>query len=109
LESRIHDEPREPEGDRRATQVLLHQRHRLRWLEIEPAGIEADAFADQRHAQGILRAPAQIDQPWRFAARAPHGMDRRETALDQLRANRSAAAMRPCPSGTTRSCSRSPR
>ena len=39
-------------------------------LEIEPAGVEADALADQRHLGMRRVAPAQVDQPRRARAAA---------------------------------------
>ena len=46
-------------------QGLFHDQHAGGRLQVEPAGIEADALADQGHL-GVSRiAPAQIDQPRR--------------------------------------------
>ena len=41
----------------RAAHVLLHQPHRGRRLDVEPAGVEADALADQRHLRRVRAGP----------------------------------------------------
>ena len=73
-----HDEEREGKRRGGAAHVLLHQRHGARRLDVEPAGIEADALADDGHLGRVLRAPAEIDQAWRPVAGAAHGVDHRE-------------------------------
>ena len=47
----------------RAAHVLLHQPHARRGLDVEPAAIEADPLADDRHARVALVAPVELDQP----------------------------------------------
>ena len=47
----------------RAAHVLLHEQHAARRLDVEAAGVEADALADQRDAAARRRAaPGQVDQ-----------------------------------------------
>ena len=48
------------ERHRRAVHVLVHAVHVARGLEVVPAGVEADALADQRH--GLLRLGMAIAQ-----------------------------------------------
>ena len=80
---RAHDEEREGKRRGRAAHVLLHQRHGARRLDVEAAGIEADALADDRHLGRVLGAPAEIDQAGRAVARASHGVDHREIVGEQ--------------------------
>ena len=60
-----HQQVREPERNGRPTHVLLHERHAGARLDIEAAGIEAHALADQRRgaapARGARRGGAQRD------------------------------------------------
>ena len=61
-------------------------------LDVEPAGIEADALADERDARMIRLAPGQIDQ-----ARLPRGgpadrMNEREILPQQIVADRGSDA-----------------
>ena len=53
----------------RAAHVLLHIEHGGIGLDVEPAGIEANALADQRDARMIRFAPVRVDQPRRAARR----------------------------------------
>ena len=47
-------------------------------LDVEAAGIEADAFANERNARITGIAPFQLDQPWRPLGGAPDGMNKRK-------------------------------
>ncbi len=49
-----------------------------------PAGIEGDAFADQRDLGILGLAPGELDQAGRFGGGAADGMDHREVLLQQL-------------------------
>ena len=51
---RVHDHVRQRQRGRGAAHVLLHLEHARSRLDVEAAGVEADALADQRH----LRMPA---------------------------------------------------
>ena len=71
---------------RRAAHVLLHQQHAADGLEVEPAGVEAHALADQRHLGCAGLAPVQIDQPRRARSRgAADRVDQREVLLAAAR------------------------
>src|SRR5208282_298871 len=48
IEPRLHDEPRQRQRRRRAAHVLFHQFHSGRRLDVEAAGVERDALADER-------------------------------------------------------------
>ncbi len=71
---------------RGAAHVLLHDQHGAFGLEIEPAGVEAHALADQRHLGIAGLAPAQFDQPRRAACLggAADGVDQRKILLQQI-------------------------
>src|SRR5215475_672675 len=62
--------------------VGLHQAHRLRRLDAQPAGVEGDALADHHHpgAGGAARRPARLDQPWPAGGAAAD----REDAVEAL-------------------------
>jgi hypothetical protein len=60
-QSRRHDQVGQRKHMRRAAHVLLHQAHAGRRLDVEPAGIEAHALADQRDAGMGGVAPFQLD------------------------------------------------
>ena len=53
-------------------------------LDVETAGIEADAFADQRHARMTWLAPFQIDQPRRPLGSAADGMNQRKVLGQEI-------------------------
>ncbi len=80
----LHDHPRQAEHRRGAAHVLLHQGHGAARLEVQPAGVETDPLADQRHPGMGGIAPAQIDQSWRLGGGTPDGVDRREILVDQF-------------------------
>jgi hypothetical protein len=54
---RRHDHGPERHGGGGAGHVLLHQRHVLRRLDVEPAGIEANALSDKGHLGAPFIAP----------------------------------------------------
>ena len=78
-----HDQPGERQRVRRAAHVLLHQPHAGRRLDVEPAGIEADALADDGEPRMALVAPFELDQPRLAARRRRRGRPRRSS--DSLR------------------------
>ena len=47
----------------RAAHVLLHDQHAAGRLDVEPAGVEADALADQRDPPRIRAPPASLPGP----------------------------------------------
>ena len=61
-----------------AAHVLLHEQHAARRLDIETAGVEADALADERHQRRALAPPRQVDEARRARAGAADRMDHRE-------------------------------
>jgi hypothetical protein len=66
----VHDHVRGGKHVRGAAHVLLHDQHRAIGLDVEPAGIEAHALADQRDLRMYSRiAPGEIDQARARAAR----------------------------------------
>jgi hypothetical protein len=67
-----------------AAHVLFHDQHAAGRLQIEPAGVETDPLADQRHPGMGGVAPAKIDQA-RCAGRGhPDGVDQREVLPQQI-------------------------
>ena len=78
-----HDRLRQPQDDRGAAHVLLHHLHAGGGLQVEAAGIEAHALADQRHLRRVGIAPADVDQPRRPRAGPADGMDRRVVLGEQ--------------------------
>ena len=64
--------------------VLLHVEHAGRRLEVEAAGVEAHALADQRDLGIALLAPHEIDQPRRAAAGAADGMHHGIVLLQEI-------------------------
>ena len=67
----------------RPAHVLLHQPHGRAGLQVQPAGVEANALADQRHFRCVRLAPGQVDQPGRVVAGPADGVDGREILLQQ--------------------------
>ena len=70
LQAGVHDHRGKAEHVRRAAHVLLHQRHAGRRLDVEPAGVEDDALADQRHLRIALAIPSAC-RSGRAAGRCP--------------------------------------
>jgi hypothetical protein len=58
-----HDHMRERERGGRSPHVLLHVEHGGVGLDVEAAGVETDAFADQRDMRMLGVAPQHVDQP----------------------------------------------
>ena len=79
-----HDHVRERQRGRRAAHVLLHVEHAGVGLDVEAAGVEADALADQRHARMLGVAPRHVDQPRRAGGGAADGVDERKILRQQL-------------------------
>ena len=77
---------RQRQHRRGSAHVLLHDQHGALGLEIEPAGVEANALADERNLGIAGFAPAQFDQP-RGARRVRRAADRvneRKVLLQQI-------------------------
>ena len=55
-----------------------------RRLDVEAAGIEGDALADEGHLRSALLAPGEVDEPRRRRGGAADGVDHREILLQQL-------------------------
>ena len=78
-----HDHPRKAQHGGRAAHVLFHQPHRGAGLEVQPAGVETHALADQRQRRAGL-APAHVDQARRAGRGAADRVDHREVLLQQV-------------------------
>ncbi len=83
---------------RRAAHVLLHEQHAAVGLDVEPAGVEAHALADQRHLRIARPCPSAARSG---AARARIGgaadrVDQREVLLRAGRRRRSSGTSAPC-------------
>ena len=75
---------RERQRGCRAAHVLLHVEHAGVGLDVEPAGVEADALADQRYPRMCRIAPRQIDQPRRAGGGAADRVNERKILRQQL-------------------------
>ena len=53
-------------------------------LDVEAAGVETDAFADQRHMRMLDVAPRHVDQPRLAGGGAADGVDERKILVQQL-------------------------
>ena len=98
LQARVHDHVRERQHGRRPAHVLLHQQHGAVGLEIEPAGVEAHALADQRHL-GIARpCPSAARSAAARAARRRRGRRRGSagSSASAGRRRRSQRTFAPC-------------
>ncbi len=84
LEPILHDQPRERQRRRRAAHVFLHQFHAVGGFDVEAAGVEHHAFADQRHLRGVRPSPDEVDQPRRLGRRRPDRRDERKAFLERL-------------------------
>ena len=103
----VHDHVRERERRRGAAHVLLHDQHRGRRLEVEAAGVEADALADQRDLRRRRIAPVQIDQARRAVGGAADRVDEREILLQQIVADRWTRTLAPWRSASARAAASS--
>ena len=85
VEPRRHDHVTERQRGGGAAHVLLHQQHAAGRLDVEAAGIEADALADQRDPPAPRRRPQrEVDQPRRPRAGAADGVDHGKIARQQV-------------------------
>ena len=84
LEFARHDHVRQRQRRRRPAHVFLHIQHGRVRLDVETAGIEAHALADQRHTRMMRFAPGQIDQPRRPRGGTAHGVDQRKILFQQI-------------------------
>ncbi len=78
LDAARHQHVGERQHRRRAAHVLLHVQHAGVGLDVEPAGVEADALADQRHLRMRGVAPGEVDQAGRAVRGAADRVDQRE-------------------------------
>ena len=80
---RVHDHGGEAQHIGGSAHVLLHQQHAACRFDVEAAGIEADALANQRDFRVACLAPAKIDQAWRNSASTTDRMDHRKILLQK--------------------------
>ena len=84
-----HHQAGERQGVGRAAHVLLHVAHARRGLDVQPAGVEHHALADQRQVGRVLAsraaAPGDLDHAGRASGSggAPDGVDGGVVALQQ--------------------------
>ncbi len=69
---------------RGAAHVLLHVQHAAFGLDIEPAGVEANALADQRDLGMGRIAPAHVDEARRLVGGAADRMDERKILGEEI-------------------------
>ena len=81
---RVHDHVREREHARRAAHVLLHDEHAAVGLDVEPAGVEAHALADQRDLGVAGSAPGRSIRRGARRRRAADRVDQRKVLREQL-------------------------
>jgi hypothetical protein len=67
---RPHHQPRDRQGVGRPAHVLFHQLHAGAGLQVQPAGVEGHALADDRHHGRGGVAPGHLDQPRRAVGAA---------------------------------------
>jgi hypothetical protein len=79
----IHDHHRQRQHVGGAAHVLLHQQHRGGRLDVEAAGVEADALAHQGELGAPFLAPTHFEKPRRLMSRPAHRMDHRESLGQQ--------------------------
>ena len=103
----VHDHVRERQHGGGAAHVLLHDEHAGVGLDVEPAGIEADALADQRDFRMLGIAPAQIDQPRCARRGAADRMDQREILFQRDRRRSRSSTLAPCRFASARAASSS--
>src|SRR3546814_11530867 len=58
--------------------------HAVGALDVQAAGVEAHALADEHDVLVRVIAPVQADQPWRTVRGATDGVDRGEVLFQQL-------------------------
>ncbi len=86
-QSRLHDQPAERQGVGRTAHVLLHIAHAGGGLDVQSAGIEHHALADQGDQRqiGAVQIPADLDDPGRAmrCGGAADGVHRRIVFIQQ--------------------------
>ena len=88
----VHDHVGEREHGRGAAHVLLHQQHRAFGLDVEAAGVEAHALADQRHLRCRRIAPSEVDQAGLPGGGAADRMNERKIVGEEIVADDHARA-----------------
>ena len=78
-----HDHLRQTQDRGRAAHILLHQVHAGRGFKVQPPGVKADPFADQRQRRSI-GAPAQVKKARRARAGATDRVDHREVLRHKI-------------------------
>ena len=83
---RAHDQVGQRQRMRRTAHILLHQTHARSALDVEPAGIEGDALADNGDLRVLLVAPLDPHDARRMAARGgtANGVDHRIFLLQRV-------------------------
>ena len=82
-----HHEFGECDSVRGAAHVLLHNTHAIAALDVQAAGIERDALADERDFRVPGLTPFQFEEARRFGGGAAHGVDHRIVRCEQRVAN----------------------
>ena len=85
IKPRLHDHPRQRQRGRRPAHVLFHEFHARGRLDVEAAGVERDALADDRNFRRVLAPPGKVDEPRLFGARAPDCVDEGKIGGDEVR------------------------
>lgn len=75
IQFRLHDELSKRERMRRAAHVFLHHAHSGGRFDIETAGVERNAFADERDARRVRIAPGDMHKARRLRCGAADGVD----------------------------------
>ncbi len=83
---RAHDEACESQGMSSPAHILLHQSHRGRRLDVQPAAVETYALADHGQTRVGRIAPAHFDHARRkiLASGAPDGVDHRKALFQHI-------------------------
>ena len=79
-----HHQPGQGQCVRGAAHVLLHVAHAVGWFDVQAAGVETHALADDHHVRMRGVAPVQFDQPRGAVRGAAHGVDGGEVARQQI-------------------------
>ncbi len=79
-----HHQTRQCDGMGSAAHVLFHVAHAIGRLQVQAAGVEAHALANQRQMRRTGGAPAQHDQARRAVRGAAYRMDGGEVHLQQF-------------------------
>ena len=67
----------------RAAHVLFHEEHARGRFDVQPAGVKAHAFADQRQMRAF-GAPSHLKQAWRAGGGAADGVDHGEVLRQKV-------------------------